>query len=186
MENGLEGLNVNPLIDVDGNGRRAQVEGIDERAELACNCRGLPTHNITLISCPSGCELIEMMNTLVYIMTGLYSQVAATKRLSSSSAPSVRVSKSRISWGSMGWEGSTDGGRMFWSGRLMMKLESAASSSSGVRVIWGREARTSLCVGRQGWSGESTIVFMAAWNGDLTCVGTAAGRRLDDPFTRST
>lgn len=29
MENGLEGLNVNPLIDVDGNGRRAQVEGID-------------------------------------------------------------------------------------------------------------------------------------------------------------
>lgn len=62
----------------------------------------------------------------------------------------------------MGSEESTDDGRIFWSGRLMMKPESAASSSSGVRAIWGREARTSLCVGRHGRSGELTIVFMAA------------------------
>ena len=75
------------------------------------------------------------MNTFVYMTTGLYSHVAVTKRLSSSAAPSARVSKSRISWGSIGWEGSTDGGRIFWSGRLIMKPERAASSSSGVRVI---------------------------------------------------
>jgi len=84
----------------------------------------------------------------------------------------------------MGCEESTDGGRIFWSGRLTMKPESAASSSSGVRVISGREARTSLCVGRHGWSGEDIIVFMAARNGDLICCDMVAGRRLDDPFTR--
>ena len=42
VEDRFEGVNVDPLINIDDNGRRAQIEGINEGAKFTCNCRRLP------------------------------------------------------------------------------------------------------------------------------------------------
>lgn len=52
MEERLECFDVDPLIDIDSDGRWAQVERTNEGAKFACDRRRLPAqNNATSISC---------------------------------------------------------------------------------------------------------------------------------------
>ena len=73
MKDGLKYVDVDPPIDINNDGRWAQIERIHEGAEFTCDCRRLPTHKHksgASINLFFGDELRERVGTFVYITTG--------------------------------------------------------------------------------------------------------------------